>query len=168
MNKRILKKYEKSLLTGENKEFVYTYGERLYNWNIYEWIDDIPEKIKKHWQGYNQIESIIGRIKKSRNTRRATATTWIPDQDGRNNDVPCLVSVDFKLRISKLYLTAYFRSNDFYGAFPYNIVALSCLQDYVADELEVDTAGFTLVSSSSHIGNYDKDSVLKILKKRGY
>ena len=151
MNKRILREYENSLLTGENKGFVYTYGERLHN-----------------YEGCNQIEDIIERIKKSRNTRRAIATTWHPRNDGRNSEVPCMISIDFKLRIGKLYLTAYFRSNDFYGAFPYNIAALSKLQDYVADELEVDTAGITLISSSSHIYNYDKDSVLKILKKRGY
>lgn len=147
MNKRILKKYENSLLAEGNKGFVYTYGSRLHN-----------------YEGCDQIETVINKIKKSRNTRRAIATTWHPRWD-EQNEVPCMIVIDFKMRINKLYMTSYFRSNDFYGAFPYNIAALSKLQDYVADELGVDTAGITLMSSSSHIYNYDKDIANEILKK---
>jgi thymidylate synthase len=148
---KLLHNYKNSLLKKENNGFIYTYGERLNNWD----------------NKYDQIESIIKRIDKSRNTRRAVAATWIPSIDGERNEVPCMLSIDFKLR-KKLYLTAYFRSNDFYGAFPYNIISLSVLQDYVANKLNVDSDGITLFSSSSHIYEFDKDAVIDILKKHRY
>jgi thymidylate synthase len=148
---KLLHNYKNSLLNSENSDFIYTYGERLNNWN----------------NKCDQIESIIKRIDKSRNTRRAVAVTWIPSIDGEGSEVPCMLSVDFKLR-RKLYLTAYFRSNDFYGAFPYNVVSLSVLQDYVADKLNVNSAGVTLFSSSSHIYAFDKDIVIDILWKHRY
>lgn len=146
----LLKEYQNTLLNDENKGFSYTYGERLNNWN-----------------GYNQIEGVMERIKKFRKTRRAVAVTYIPDKDGKSSEIPCLIAVDFKLR-EKLFLTAYFRSNDFYGAFPYNVAALSYLQDYIANEVKADTGGITIFSTSSHLYTYDVDNVKEILKKRRF
>lgn len=149
---KLLHEYKDSLLNDEKKGFVYTYGDRLNNWDN---------------RGINQIESVVERLENTRDTRRAVAVTWIPDVDGKRSEVPCMIAVDFKLR-EKLYLTAYFRSNDFYGAFVYNVVALSNLQNYVADKLSVDSAGVTLFSTSSHIYAFDKDAVVDILKKHRY
>ena len=137
IRERMLFEYGNSFLSPENNGFPYTYGERLRNWHGAS-------------RGEDQIKSIIDRLNNNINTRRATATTWIPTIDGKKEEVPCMVMVDFKLR-EKLELTAVFRSHDFYGAYPYNIYALSKLQKYVSDEIVAVSGGITVFSISAHI-----------------
>jgi thymidylate synthase, methanogen type len=142
---RMLSEYGKQFLSPENKGFSYTYGERLRNWHL-----------KLQGQGIDQIQVIIERIRNNKNTRRATATTWIPTIDAKAEEVPCMILVDFKLR-KKLELTALFRSHDFYGAYPYNIYALSKLQEYVEEQIRMPekipakSGGITVLSISAHI-----------------
>ncbi|VUT25699.1 MAG: Putative thymidylate synthase [Candidatus Methanolliviera sp. GoM_asphalt] len=142
---RMLIEYEDQFLSPENKGFSYTYGERLRN-----------------WEGIDQIQVIIERIRNTKNTRRATATTWIPAIDSKREEVPCMILVDFKLR-EKLELTALFRSHDFYGAYPYNIYALSKLQEYAAREIKAKPGGITVLSISAHIYAGDLQSICSIL-----
>ncbi|VUT25545.1 MAG: Putative thymidylate synthase [Candidatus Methanolliviera sp. GoM_oil] len=149
---RMLLEYGAQFLSPENKGFSYTYGERLRNWHF----------SKKTDEGIDQIQVIIERIRNNKNTRRATATTWIPTIDTEREEVPCMILVDFKLR-EKLELTAVFRSHDFYGAYPYNIYALSKLQEYVAEEIPAVSGGITVLSISAHIYMGDFQSAQKIL-----
>jgi thymidylate synthase len=144
---RMLSEYGKQFLSPENKGFSYTYGERLRNYQ---------------GQGIDQINAIIERIRNNKNTRRATATTWIPTIDTKEEEIPCMILVDFKLR-KKLELTALFRSHDFYGAYPYNIYALSKLQEYVAKKIPAVSGGITVLSISAHIYAGDFQSAQKIL-----
>jgi thymidylate synthase len=150
---RMLSEYGKQFLSPENKGFSYTYGERLRNYQ---------------GQGIDQINAIIERIRNNKNTRRATATTWIPTIDSKEEEIPCMILVDFKLR-KKLELTALFRSHDFYGAYPYNIYALSKLQEYVEEQIRMPEkipaklGGITVLSISAHIYAGDFQSAQKIL-----
>jgi thymidylate synthase len=146
IRERLLKEYGNTLLTPENKGFSYTYGERLRNWNGL----------------VDQIDMIIKRINNNRNTRRAIATTWIPTIDFNTEEVPCMMLVDFKLR-DRLELTAIFRSHDFYGAYPYNLYALSKLLEYVAKETDAKKGGITIQSISAHIYLNDLKNVEAIL-----
>lgn len=140
MRERMLEAYADTLLTIENKGFTYTYGERLGD----------------------QIKLIIERLKSNKNTRRATATTWIPSIDLNSEEVPCMILIDFKLR-EQLELTAVFRSHDFYGAYPYNLYALSKLLKYVANAIDVETGSITILSISAHIYMTDYESVMRCL-----
>lgn len=144
MRERLLSEYKNVLLEPKNKGFSYTYGERLRGGEI------------------DQISAIIERIKKNNHTRRATATTWIPKIDLVNEEVPCMVLIDFKLR-DKLELTAVFRSHDFYGAYPYNLYALSKLLEYVSNEIQVESGGITIHSISAHIYLTDINNIKSIL-----
>jgi len=146
IRERMLKEYGDTLLTAENKGFSYTYGERLRNWNGI----------------LDQVDAIIKRINNNRNTRRAIATTWIPSIDFNTEEVPCMMLVDFKLR-EKMELTAVFRSHDFYGAYPYNLYALSKLLEYVAEKTDAKGGGITIHSISAHIYLNDLKNVEAIL-----
>lgn len=143
---KMLEEYGNTLLTSENKGFSYTYGERLRNWNGL----------------VDQVDAIIKRINNNRNTRRAIATTWIPTIDFNTEEVPCMMLVDFKLR-DRLELTAVFRSHDFYGAYPYNLYALSKLLEYVSDKTNAEKGGITMLSISAHIYLNDLKNVEAIL-----
>ena len=68
LREMMLNEYGKTFLIKENKDFPYTYGERLRNWFGFTCNGD-------------QIKLIINRLNNNPNTRRATATTWIPPID---------------------------------------------------------------------------------------
>lgn len=162
IREKMLETYGDTLLTADNKGFSYTYGERLRNWNC----DITNSRFVNHEPSVrdrlDQIELIIRRLKNNKNTRRATATTWIPSIDFNSEEVPCMVLIDFKLR-ERMELTAVFRSHDFYGAYPYNLYALSRLLEYVAKETNAEKGGITILSISAHIYLNDLKNVETIL-----
>ena len=100
--------------------FIYTYSERLQNYN------DI-----------NQLDVIINRLNKNINSNRAIAVTYNPMVDMNRQDIPCLQLIQALVRDDKLILSVYFRSNDLYGAFPSNMMFLTYLGMKIADELGV-------------------------------
>ena len=147
IRERMLESYGDTLLKKGNEGFIYTYGERLRNWQ----------------DTTDQINLIVKRIRKNGNTRRATATTWIPSTDLRIEEVPCMILIDFKSR-EKLELTAVFRSQDIYGAYPYNLYALSRLLAYVSEETNNMKGGITILSISAHIYRTDMEIVKELIK----
>lgn len=117
--------YKVQFLSPDNKGFVYTYGERL---NAYTLPDTQLLPI-------NQIKELIKKLNNDGNTRRATAVTWNPYLDNANDDVPCLITIDFKIRDDKLYMTILYRSHDaLLGWFP-NLYGLCYLAEYVLSKV---------------------------------
>lgn len=149
MGKNELEDYSKQLLDPDKKGFEYTYGERLRSWGK---------------ENVDQIGFIIEKLKKNPNSRRATATTWIPPTDEKNEEVPCLILVDFKIREKKLCLTAVFRSNDMFGAWPANAYGLTKLCEFVAKSVGVRIGTITTLSISAHVYEHDWKNVKKVLK----
>jgi len=146
-NEERLDEYAKQFVTGKNvQDFEYTYGQRLRDWN-----------------GIDQIEYAVRKLKKVPNSRRAISITWMPPKDTRSNEVPCMMLIDFKLRDS-LNLTTVFRSHDFYGAAPNNWYALARLLEYVAKRIGAKPGIITSVSISAHIYEHDWDDVSAILE----
>ncbi|MFC1786630.1 thymidylate synthase [Halobacteriota archaeon] len=145
-NAERLEEYSKQLIFGSEQDFVYTYGQRLRNWN-----------------GTDQIDFVIGKLKESPSSRRATCVTWMPSKDTKADEVPCMILLDFKLR-GEINLTAVFRSHDFYGAAAANWYALSRLLEYVSKQIGVTPGQITSVSISAHIYEYDWDDVSEIVE----
>ncbi len=146
--------YVPQLLTPENPTgFVYTYGERLRDYNVEEnRIDQINEVIK-----------ILSDLKES---RRAIAITWYPWVDLYAEDIPCLIVADFKVRNDKLHLTCYLRSNDLGEAWMANQYAFSELGKYVGEKVGVEMSSLTTFSNSAHYYDHFKPTVEKILEIR--
>jgi thymidylate synthase len=129
------------VLSPENPTaFDYTYGERLraYPANKAVCID--------------QIQIIINKLKDSKNTRRAVASTWVPLHDNmREFHPPCLMVVEFLIRGCKLHMTAFFRSHDIEQAWPQNMYGLAKLLEYVGKAVNVETGSITTIGASAHI-----------------
>ncbi|MBM4240219.1 MAG: thymidylate synthase [Euryarchaeota archaeon] len=130
-----LEKYSEQFLSKDEHGFIYTYGNRL----------------RKHFDNIDQIHEAIKRLKNCEESRRAISVTWDPLIDTSNDEIPCMILVDFKIRDGKLNTTGLWRSHDIYGAWFPNAVGLTYLAKYVADELNVDVGTLTIHSISAHI-----------------
>lgn len=133
--KEHLEEYLPRVISAQDVEGVnYTYGKRL-----------------RSWRGIDQIESLIKRLKESLHTRRAVAVTWDVEKDHLDSEAPCLDLVQCLVQNNVLYLTAFFRSNDMFAAWPENALALRKLQGLISAELETALGSLTIISGSAHI-----------------
>ena len=130
-----LKEYSDQFLSKDKQGFVYTYGNRL----------------RKHFEGIDQVQVAIDRLKNCEESRRSISVTWDPTTDTKVDEVPCMILVDFKIRDGKLYTTGLWRSHDIYQAWFPNAVGLTHLSKYAADQLNVQIGTITIHSISAHI-----------------
>jgi thymidylate synthase len=116
----------------------------------------------------NQIESIIYKLNRKPNSRRAQAITWMPRIDINSDNPPCLQRIQCLIRDGKLHMDVNFRSNDCLSAFGQNAYALTFLQKMIADELGVPVGRYTHYITSAHI-YFERDAEeLKRLKEVMY
>lgn len=125
----------------------------------------------------NQLEEIYIKLKRYKYDRGAVISIWNPwidniskgwmsDKKGQKaGNVPCMTQLQFAYRNRRLHLTAYFRSNDMFDAWPRNTFALRKLQFELAKKLGVKPGYLTTISSLAQIyeGNYEEAQ--KILEK---
>ncbi|KZX10132.1 thymidylate synthase [Methanobrevibacter filiformis] len=142
-----LKSYSEQFVSDDKQGFIYTYGNRL----------------RKHFEGIDQVKEAIDRLKNCQESRRAISITWDPTIDGSNDEVPCMILIDFKLRDGKLNTTALWRSHDIYGAWFPNVVGLTYLAQYVSDNIGVAIGSITVHSISAHIYEVNFDEANKLL-----
>lgn len=122
------------------KRWPYTYSQRLRAYPL-------PDG-----STINQIDKAIERILENPNTRRAVMTTRVPDIDcSLADDIPCLGEIH--LRCPKvdgefvLHMATYWRSRDLYKAWCDNVVAITFMQQCIAQEIEKRTGTKTIVGS---------------------
>ena len=142
------KNYLPQLMSSEIFENVnYTYGSKLRN-----------------FKGINQIESMINQLKETLYTRRAVAVTLDVEKDFDNPNSPCLDLIQVLVQ-EKLNLTAYFRSNDMFAAWPENALALRSVQNEIAKKVGVALGDLIIVSNSAHIYSSNWQEAKNILEK---
>lgn len=141
--------YKDQLVNPKNPGFVYTYGERLRLHRGF-FIDKDGEAVEIAIF-IDQISNIVDQLIDCKETRRATAVTWSPELDSGKEEVPCLILVDFKIRDSKLDITAVWRSHDIYGAYYPNLIGLRALGEFVCKRVGVGMGKIVTQSISAHI-----------------
>jgi len=150
-----LKALKEGIKTGKiPKQWDYTYHQRLFAHPSGE-------------RSINQIDSAIERIAQSHFTRRAVATTRVPEVDTYlPEDLPCLGEVHFRCPEDDdgnlvLNMNTFWRSRDLYKAWHDNVIALTFMGQVIAQEIEKKTGQRTRlgryvdVSSSLHIYGQD-------------
>lgn len=148
-NEHDLNNYYPQLMTDKIFEGVeYTYGSRFRNHN-----------------GIDQVRGMIDELKKEVYSRRAIAFTWNVEKDFNNEKCPCLDLIQALVQNGKVYLTAYFRSNDMYRAWPQNAYGLLKIQKEIADALGLKVGKLVIISCSAHIYERDMKDVRNLLKK---
>ena len=88
--------------------------------------------------GINQIgRSIINRLLRNPESRRAIAIIWVPDIDIQSTEPPCLQLVQCFVHDQQLHMTCYFRSNDMLSAWGANAYGLSHLLKHICDSINM-------------------------------
>lgn len=70
-----LKIYSEQFISDDKQGFVYTYGNRL----------------RAHFEGIDQIQVAIDRLKNCTESRRSISVTWDPTVDTKVDEVPCMI-----------------------------------------------------------------------------
>lgn len=141
--------YYPQILGSSSLEGVeYSYGQRLSS-----------------QKNIDQIQLLTETLQKTPYSRRAIAVTWDIEKDILSEKPPCLILADFLVQNNQLFLTAFFRSNDMFHAWPRNAFGLRKLQFSVAEKIGIAPGSLTIVSSSAHIYQNNWNLATEILQK---
>ncbi|MBD2385822.1 thymidylate synthase [Cylindrospermum sp. FACHB-282] len=117
----------------------YTYGQRL-----------------RSWFGRDQIQEVINKLVADIDSARAVMSLWDASHDA-NDSPPCLNHIWVRIVDHQLSLTATFRSNDMFSAWPANAMGLRELQKYICDAITqksnhiLKMGPLITISQSAHI-----------------
>jgi thymidylate synthase len=172
LDREYLKNYIPQILDDANyREGVkYTYGQRL-----------------RSWFGQDQIKAVIGKLIKEIDSASAVMSLWDSgsgnyqilaehnswrkndyhtivrgerkggDSDHNHGGSPCLNHIWVRVVDNELSLTATFRSNDMFSAWPANAMGLRALQRHIRDkiasqsEYDLTMGPLITISQSAHI-----------------
>ena len=150
LNQEAIEKYKDIILTANNNSGTsYTYGERLNKYN----------------GTLDQVQYIINDLKRDKNSRRAFATTLIPEIDTNSSNPPCLNLIQILVDTNnKVNMFSVFRSHDIFKAGISNAYGLKALQEKIATELNLETGILAITSNSAHIYTSDLEDALKLIK----
>jgi thymidylate synthase len=122
----------------------FTYGDLIYSKN-----------------GINQFEWIVKRILEKPETKSAAIS--LVTEGNNSPNLPCLISLDAKLRNRHLDLHFFFRSQNIFGRQYANLIALVELQIKMAKSLNCTVGKMSGYISSPHIYAYDMENAQKLL-----
>jgi thymidylate synthase len=138
----------------EREGIEYTYGQRL-----------------RSWFGRDQIDQVVERLSQDINSTRAVMTLWdVGDYDRHDN--PCLNHIWLRVVDQELSLTATFRSNDMFSAWPANAMGLRALQCTIRDQIIQHTpqtlhlGPLITISQSAHIYDDTWDNADKLIREQ--
>lgn len=114
--------------------------------------DRVNSNYGYQWQRNGQLEKTIEQLKNNPNTRQA----WISLFDGKEKDyyqydTPCTMCIGFDIKNGKLDMTVVMRSNDLIYGFCNDQYCFSMLQEYVANELNIEVGTYTHIAHDMHI-----------------
>ncbi|MBI2054565.1 MAG: hypothetical protein HYT39_00485 [Candidatus Sungbacteria bacterium] len=145
-------KYVGGILSPTRPEGVdYWYGERLQN-----------------WAGRNQLEEVIARLKKDRDTKRGSIAVLEPEDLETLEDAPCLTGITYAVVREGLAGIYKFRSHDMFGGWPNNALAMLKVHRHVASSLGAELGWMEVISENAQIYNWRLDDAKAWVEKQGF
>ena len=141
---KMLNKFSKGIIM-EDRPF--TYGQLIYDIN-----------------GIDQFEWMIKRLENKPETKSATISLIIPGLD--NPNLPCLSTLDAKIRNGVLHLQFFFRSQNIFGRQYANLLALANLHEKLADRIGCSLGSMRGFIASAHIYEYDVAAAKELVDAR--
>jgi thymidylate synthase len=142
---RTLAKFSKGVAMQDRP---FTYGSRIYDNS-----------------GVDQFEWLVQRLHGKRETKSATICLLIPGCTSPN--IPCLTTIDAKIRNDALELQFFFRSQNIFGRQYANLLSLARLQADMAARCSVVPGAMRGYVASAHIYAFDYDEAVGIASGDG-
>lgn len=101
----------------------------------------------------NQFDWLVDRLKTKRESKSATIGLLVPGSQSTN--LPCLTTLDFKIRNNRLEMQFFFRSQNIFGRQYANLLALANLQAELAKKCLVIPGAMRGYIASAHIYAFD-------------
>jgi thymidylate synthase len=155
-DRTFVKHYIDNLLEDkpEQEGIEYTYGQRL-----------------RSSFGQDQIGQVIQKLSQEIDSTRAVMTLWqVEDYDRQDN--PCLNHIWLRVVDGALSLTATFRSNDMFSAWPANAMGLRALQQEIRDQIahisahDLAMGPLITISQSAHIYDDTWDNADRLIAEQ--
>ena len=121
----------------------FTYGERIFELG-----------------GVNQFDWLVQRLNGKTESKSATINLLVPGEDG---NLPCLVTMDAKIRKKALTLQFFYRSQNVFGRQYANFLALAAFQAELAGCCGVAVGAMRGYIASAHIYGYDIDDAKRLV-----
>lgn len=103
-------------------------------------------------KGHDQLRNVVDTLTKNPSSRRAVIQLFdAADISKRRKEIPCTCILQFMVRVNKLHMFAYMRSNDAYFGLPHDVFAFTMLQEIVARELGIEVGVYNHFVSSLHL-----------------
>jgi thymidylate synthase len=102
--------------------------------------------------GFDQIDTVIKRLRVNPDDRRAVLQIWDPnDLNKDSRDYACNLVITPRIRRGRLDWTVFNRSNDYvFGMTGANVVHLSVIQEYMARMIGVEPGMYTQITNCLH------------------
>jgi len=157
-----LRLYIKGFFDKDKGSEAYTYGERIYDWD-----------------GLDQHAIMVQKLTRFPYDRGAVAVLWKPHKDNyppadseitalgqtKGWKVPCLVMILGQCIKDDFNMTAVFRSNDMYGAWPLNAFALRSFQKDIATKIGKNLGSLTTTSHIAEMYEMDWEDSIHIVEQ---
>lgn len=117
--------------------------------------------------GINQVEKVIEELLENPYSRRAVISIYTAaDLSNLTSlDIPCNMSLLFKIRNDQLDMTVLNRSNDVYKGVPYNFFVFRLIQFYISRELNVEVGLHNHFTDSLHLYKEDFPKVANLIEQ---
>lgn len=121
----------------------------------------------------DQIPRIVELIQNRPDTRRAVATVYIPEfdtvrrqVDGREDEVPCTIALQYLPRSGVLNAFSYMRSQDVPNVLPYDVFIFTLIQEYIARSTSKELGTYYHVAGSFHYYIRDEERISSIIEAK--
>lgn len=104
----------------------------------------------RNFGGVDQIAEAIKKLQQRPGSKSATITLMDPAHDFTGH-MPCIITLDPKIRDNKLTLTGFFRSQDIGKKFYADMMALAAIQKEIAEKVGVECGSVELLITSAHV-----------------
>ena len=144
-----------------------------------EWADekgDLGPVYGRQWRSWpkpdgstvDQIQWVIGEIKRNPDSRRLIVSAWNPGEIDKMALAPCHCLFQFYVAEGRLSCQLYQRSADVFLGVPFNIASYALLVHMMADQCGLKVGDFVWTGGDTHIYSNHLDQVQQQLSREPY
>ena len=116
----------------------------------------------------HQIAYVMKKLKDDKNSRRATASIYVPEDTVLDRrDTPCAIALQFLIRNGKLDCVCFMRSQSAAMVLPYDIFLFTMIQEWVATTLGTEVGTYSHIAASLHFYENEGELVANVIGGEG-